>query len=229
MAGYKLETHLHTSESSKCAISNAALQVDFYKMLGYDGAIITDHFITGNTAVDRSLPWEVQIEHFYRGFENARKRGDEIGFDVYEGLEYNYKGTEFLVLNLPREFWYKNERVCDMHPSEFIPLFQQAGAFVIQAHPYRQAPYIEEIRLFEGEVDAIEVFNLANSEMANSRALELAIRSKKPMTAGSDCHESVGRKAGAGVLLPRRPEGLGEIVDMIRGGSTNVFRSLEEV
>ena len=121
MAGYKLETHLHTSESSKCAISNAALQVDFYKMLGYDGAIITDHFITGNTAVDRSLPWEDQIEHFYRGFENARKRGDEIGFDVYEGLEYNYKGTEFLVLNLPREFWYKNERVCDMHPSEFIP------------------------------------------------------------------------------------------------------------
>lgn len=33
---------------------------------------------------------------------------------------------------------------------------------VIHAHPYREAPYIPEIRLYPDYVDGVEVYNVSN-------------------------------------------------------------------
>ena len=53
---YRYDLHVHTYEGSACARSLAADIADFYKAKGYDGIVITDHFWTGNTRVDRDLP-----------------------------------------------------------------------------------------------------------------------------------------------------------------------------
>ena len=43
---YKYETHLHTSEVSKCAYNTGAEMVRAYKKAGYTGIFVTDHFLT---------------------------------------------------------------------------------------------------------------------------------------------------------------------------------------
>ena len=104
MSVYKYETHLHTSQGSACGCCSGAEQVENLKRLGYDGCFVTDHFFTGNTAIDRSLPWREKVELFCQGYEEAKKRGDELGLSVFFGWEYAYAETEFLTYGLDKEF-----------------------------------------------------------------------------------------------------------------------------
>ena len=48
---YKYETHLHTSEVSKCAHNTGAEMARAYKKAGYTGIFVTDHFFNGNCAI----------------------------------------------------------------------------------------------------------------------------------------------------------------------------------
>ncbi len=94
---YKYETHMHTMEASACAHSGGADMADKYKAEGYTGIIVTDHFFNGNSSVPRNLPWEERVDLYCKGYENAKKRGDEIGLDVFFGFEYGDGGSDFLV------------------------------------------------------------------------------------------------------------------------------------
>ena len=42
---YKYETHLHTSEVSKCARSTGAEMARAFNKAGYAGIFVTDHFL----------------------------------------------------------------------------------------------------------------------------------------------------------------------------------------
>ena len=94
---YRYETHMNTGEASACADSSGAEMAEKYKSEGYAGIIVTDHFFNGNSAVPRGLPWEERIELYCRGYENAKRRGAEIGLDVFFGFEYGNGGSYYLV------------------------------------------------------------------------------------------------------------------------------------
>ncbi len=53
---YRYETHMHSREGSACGRSSAADMVRAYHAAGYAGAVLTDHFIFGNTAVPATCP-----------------------------------------------------------------------------------------------------------------------------------------------------------------------------
>ena len=72
------ETHMHTCQASACGKATGAEQARAYRDAGYTGIIITDHFFGGNTAIDRTLPWEERVDLFWRGYEDAKKEGDRI-------------------------------------------------------------------------------------------------------------------------------------------------------
>lgn len=217
--GFCLEMHLHTSNASACASVSAGDMARMYKTAGYDGVIVTDHFLTGNTCVNRELPWEEQVDVFFKGFEEAYEVGKEIGLRVFEGLEYSDHGTDFIVLGLDRDWIKNNRKMIYMQPEEFLPLFREAGAFIIQAHPYRVAHYVREVRQYPDNVDALEVINLGNVEDEwNKQAFELASSRNIPMTAGSDCHHFGNQFFGAGVRFDHVPKDLKEICDIIKSG-----------
>lgn len=216
--GFKLETHMHTKESSLCGQVSAESMVRMFKLSGYDGIIVTDHFINGNTAVDRSLPWDEQMDAFFRGYELAYEAGKKYDLKVFPGLEYNYKTTEFIILGLGKEWFKQNQQVMDMKPEEFIPFFQKAGGFVIHVHPFREASYITGHRYYPLLVDAVEVLNLGNTDPAyNELAYRYAIEYKKPMTAGSDAHH-FGVDYGAGIVMDKAPNDIYDIINTIRSG-----------
>lgn len=185
---FRYETHLHTKETSACACATGKEQALQYKEAGYDGIIITDHFFGGNTCIPRKLSWEERINLFFKGYENAKETGDKIGLKVFFGYEETFNGTDFLVYGLDKE-WMLN------HPEmEFFTIEQQYNAakenrgMVIHAHPFRDRPYIPQIRLFPNFVDGVEVINSSNHSEENIQAFKYAKDYKLPITCGSDGH-----------------------------------------
>lgn len=196
--GYWYETHMHTSEGSACGMSTGAEMAGAYARAGYTGIIVTDHFFYGNTAVDRQLPWSQWVEAFCRGYEHARKEGERLGLQVFFGWESGYNGTEFLIYGLDKGWLLAHPEIRDATVEEQFQLVHEGGGIVCHAHPYREASYIPEIRLFPEYVDAVEGLNAAHvmdrnkplHPEYNDRAVSYAREHGFPMTAGSDQHST---------------------------------------
>ena len=104
---YKYETHCHTSPVSRCGKASVKDTVCFYKEYGYDGIFITNHFLDGNINPEaRKLPYRRQIDYYFSDYEEAVMIGSTMGIKVFPGVELSYKGTDFLIYGLEKE-WYK--------------------------------------------------------------------------------------------------------------------------
>ena len=220
------ETHMHTKEASACAVSSGAEMADYYKKAGYTGIVVTDHFFNGNCAVGPVLAWRERVELFCGGYEQAKKRGDEIDLDVFFGFEWNYAGTEFLVYNLDKQWLRENPQIMQMDLCDVLALFRAAGGFVIHAHPFRRVYYIDMFRLIPDRVDAVEAFNSGHTHYgatANRMAEIYAAAYHLPATAGSDRHAAFADGRHSGVALPFRAGNLAELSDMIAGGDTELM------
>lgn len=202
MEQFKYETHCHTKEASACATSTGAEMADKYKELGYTGIIVTDHFFNGNCAIDRKLDWREKVEQYCLGYENAKKRGTEIGLDVFFGWEYSYSGTDFLTYGLDKKWLENHPEIMKMSVPTYIDFIKSEGGMVIQAHPFRTASYITTIRLYPKNVDGIEVRNTAPDhycEKENDAAEYIAEMYDLLKTSGSDSHDV--NKIGMGGMI----------------------------
>jgi len=186
---FKYEMHCHTSEVSNCSHISGAELAEFCKSAGYDGVVITDHFFNGNCAVPRALPWKTRVNLFVKGYENAKKRGDEIGIDIFSGWEFTYvDGTDFLTYGLDKE-WLLENRDCDkMRITDYCDLVHRSGGFVVQAHPFREDDYIEMIRLLPRHVDAVETLNAGRTDFQNRMADQYADNYCLKKLCGTDNH-----------------------------------------
>ena len=202
--GYLYETHMHTSEGSACASNTGAEMARAYAQAGYTGIIITDHFVYGNTAVDRSLPWSEWVEKFCLGYEHAKEEGEKHGLQVFFGWEAGYGGPEFLVYGLDKQWLLTHPEIRDATVEEQLQLVHAGGGIISQAHPYREAWYIKEIRTYPDFVDAVEGVNASHSSLKkeerhpefNERALAYAKEHNLPLTAGSDQHSTLMLRGG---------------------------------
>ena len=171
---YRYETHLHTLPVSKCAKVTVRESLQAYKDLGFAGVFITNHFLDGNIAVDKTLPYEERIDFYFSDCEEAKALAGEVGSAVFEGVELSYKGTDFLVYGLGKDWFLAHPEIEDMKKSEELQLMMDAGALVIQAHPFREASYIDHIRLYPRHVHGVEVYNACRKDFENQMALQYA-------------------------------------------------------
>ena len=105
---YKYETHLHTSETSRCASSSGAGHVRYFKSLGYTGVFVTDHFLNGNTTVPHDAPWPERVALFCHGYDVAAKEGAKLGLDVFFAWEYSCGWAHFLTYGLGKDWLLGN-------------------------------------------------------------------------------------------------------------------------
>lgn len=198
---HKWETHLHTSEGSACAHSPGAAMARAHKAAGYEGVIVTDHFFNGNCAVSADLPWVERVARFCTGYENTRAEGERIGLSVLFGFEFSFHGTDFLTYGIDRDFLLAHPGMDAWEPADFFAAVHRAGGLISHAHPFRQAFYIKEIRLYPEGVDAVEVENASHEDpLSNRQALAYARKHGLLMTAGSDTHED-DRLFGGGMCF----------------------------
>ena len=205
---YLYETHLHTVNSSACAVSHGSEYISIYKDLGYSGIIVTDHFYNGNTSVPRGLPWREWINQFCQGYEESRNEGERQDFDVFFGWEETFDGCDdYLVYGLDKAWLLEHPEAQHWTRVEQYLTVRAAGGCVVQAHPFRQHSYIRRVILSTGCVDAVEAANAGNHERSyDALAMRYARKLNLPVTAGSDMHEAAeaGQRNLFGVFLENK-------------------------
>ena len=214
---------MHTLPVSKCAKQGVRENLEFYHSLGYDGIFITNHFLDGNINIDRSLPYEEQVEFYFADYYEALELGNEIGIRIFLGVELSYRGTDFLIYGLDKEWFLAHPEIMTMKKSEELPFLAQNGALVIQAHPYRQDRHIDHIRLFPHCIEGVETINACRTELENKMADIFADAYGFVKTAGTDNHicSRITHLAGMESETPLIDEA--DFISRVRNGEMKLF------
>lgn len=221
---YKYETHLHTFPVSHCAKAGVAETLEFYKEMGYDGVFVTNHFLDGNMNWDyKDLPYEEAIRFYFSDYEKALELGKEIGIKVFLGVELTYKGTDFLIYGLDKAWYLAHPEIMDMKKSQELALMMESGALVIQAHPFREARYIDHIRLFPRQIHGVEVCNAYRTDLENKMAKLYAENYDLLEFAGTDNHWAGDAKALAGIYTDTPLESEQDFICRVLNKQTKIF------
>ena len=111
-----------------------------------------------------------------------------------------------------------------MKKSQLLPFLAEEGALVIQAHPFREAAYIDHVRLFPRCVHGVEVYNANRTDFENEMAERYAENYGLLPFAGSDNHIA-GRQVKLGGMQSTSP--ISDELDFIarvRSGEMTLFR-----
>lgn len=223
---YKYELHLHTCEGSACARDTAADMVKAHHQAGYQGLVVTDHFFNGNSCIDRSLPWEQRVKLYCRGYEHARAAGAQYDMDILFGIEFGTfagegHGREFLIYGVDQQFLLQNPDLLSLNRAECAKRIHAWGGYIVHAHPFRQAPYIDDSTPPDpAGLDGVEVYNHGNLRGEqdpgwNDQALAFARRYDLDMLSGSDTHwvQSTG---GGGMVFDHRIRDSRALIDALK-------------
>ena len=248
---YRYETHLHTSPVSRCGKVSARDNLEFYKSLGYAGVFITNHFLDGNLNMDFHRPYEERIHYYFSDYEAALPIGKELGIDVFCGVELSYDfsdydaalrlsretgldipsegtyrkgGTDFLIYGLDKSWFLTHPEVEGMHKSELLALMMDSGALVIHAHPFREAGYIDHIRLYPRLVHGVEVYNGCRTDFENEMAAQYAKNYGLLPFAGSDNHRGKDLPHLGGMESDTPLTDEQDFVRRVKAGEMRIFR-----
>ena len=225
---YKYETHLHTAPVSKCGKVGVRDNLEFYKKLGYDGVFITNHFLDGNINVDRELPYEERVRFYFSDYEEGIKIGKELGIKVFCGVELSYKGTDFLIYGLDKQWYLDNPQIMDMKKTEELQYMMECGALVIQAHPFREARYIDHIRLFPRCVHGVESYNACRTDEVNEIAEFYRQHYGLLEFAGSDNHVGANAERLAGMCCETPILSVQGFIEAVINGKMQTFAARNE-
>ena len=220
---YRYETHLHSSPASKCGSYSVRDNMEFYKEIGYDGIFLTNHFIDANIGCDRTLPYRDQIEFFFADIEEGERLADEVGIKFFWGVETSYLGTDFLVYGLSKEWYLDHPEIMEVSRREMLTMMAEDGALIVHAHPFREASYIDHIRLFPHHVHAVEIDNCGNQPFQNDMARHYADTYNLPCSAGSDNHISRYISRLAGVEFDTPLLSIDDFIAKIKNGEAHPF------
>ena len=191
---FKYELHMHTSEGSRCAKSDYKSQLQKYANSGYTGVVLTDHFFNSNSSFLKDEPdWLTKVERFNEHYEAVKEYGKSLSLDVFFGFEFCSPGShEQLIYGTTVDFLRKTpdlDKKSTQYLCDAVREFQGVSSL---AHPFRQADYIDLSKPSGLEYcDCVEVYNYFNrNPLWNLQALELAQKSGKKFTAGSDAHST---------------------------------------
>ena len=221
---YLYECHLHTAEGSGCGRNTAAEQVRAYKKRGYQGIIVTDHFINGYSTCPRykKIEWEEKMAYVVAGYKAAKQEGDSLGLDVFLGWEYTINGSDFLTYGLGIDFLLDNPGLDLLDIKTYSSLVREKGGYLAQAHPYRDAAYIQhKFPVDPMYLDGVEVFNASDNPNINKKAMRFAEKHGLPMQAGGDSHGT--DDSPSGVKLKSRAKNIQDIIEAIKNRTAEII------
>lgn len=220
---YKYETHLHTFPVSRCGKADVEESLDFYKKLGYDGVFITNHFLDGNINIEKEKSYEEKIEFYFSDYEKGIEIGKALGIKVFCGQEITYKGTDFLIYGLDKNWYLAHPEIMEMKKTDELKFMMESGALVIQAHPFREASYINHIRLFPRSVHGIETVNACRTELENQMAKIYAENYGLLEFAGTDNHIGANQKKLAGLCFNEPICNTQDFINKVKNNKAKIF------
>lgn len=219
---YKYETHLHTYPVSNCAKVGVCENIKFYKKMGYDGVFITNHFLD-NTPEELNMSYDNYLNYYFSDYEKGLKIGRKLGIKVFLGAEITYKGTDFLIYGLNEDWYQKNSQILNMNIKEKLSFMSENGALIIQAHPFREAGYIDHIRLFPRSVHGVEIYNACRTELENKSAEIYADSYNLIKFAGTDNHIGNKQPILSGMCSEEEISNEKDFVKLVKNNKMQIF------
>lgn len=223
---YKYELHAHTSECDRDAFLSARELVRLYKAAGYDGMVITDHYIERFYTLwfpedVKGLSHEQQVERWLKGYYTAREEGEKIGFMVLPGAEVRFDGkpNDYLIYGIHEAFFYTVPRLNELKSVDELLSLLPEEVCVVQAHPFRDDMTVSTPKGLFG----IEVYNGGTDAFRNDLARQFACHYGLAMTSGSDIHD-MERLAQGGIATESRIETPEDLVRVLRSGEYSLIK-----
>lgn len=208
---YLFDTHVHTSETSRCGETCASDVVKRYINLGYDGIVVTDHM---NESTRDRFPGGVDnlAEGFLKGYRTAKEAaGDKL--KVILGMEIRFLDhlNDYLIYGFDEKLIYSRELWNFKSLKEFKPYAEENNLVIFQAHPFRENMTIIKWELLDG----VEVYNgHGGHDSSNETALAWAKKKNMRMSSGSDFHRETGMEPG-GVYFDEMPDDSFDVAKML--------------
>ncbi|MBE7065748.1 MAG: hypothetical protein E7384_08065 [Ruminococcaceae bacterium] len=103
-----------------------------------------------------------------------------------------------------------------------------SGALIIQAHPFREAAYIDHIRLFPCHIHGVEIENACRTESQNRMAKLYAEHYGFLEFAGTDNHIGSRQKQLAGICTDQPVCDVEDFIEKVKGKKTKIFTIVNE-
>lgn len=223
---YKYQIHLHTSPCSKCGAMSPEELCRALKENGYQGAVLTNHFLHGNTGIERSLPWQEFVRAYENDYIACQEAAKEYDLDILFGIEeVVIPGLEILCYGITPSVLYNNPQLQNCSIDEWTKIMRQNGVVLIQAHPFRTADYIPNPGPLPIEYyDGVEVYNKGNgSDEMNKQAMEYAeAHSHLLRTSSADAH-SCDRVPFGGIMVKNRIRTEGELAAILKSREYSII------
>lgn len=185
----RIEMHTHTGGASVCAKVPAKEVVRLHAAAGIDAIVITNHFNDNTVEIHPGTPRE-RVDHFLRGYYEAREEGERLGVTVLLGMESCIVGgrEDFLVYGIDADFYYEHPTFFRYTQQEAFSACCEYGALLLQAHPFRSYCHPRDPKLLHG----VEVYNGnprhdSHNDLAKAWAIENGLWLH---TSGSDFHQT---------------------------------------
>lgn len=216
---YKIETHLHTAEVSRCSKLRADEMIRRYHEAGYSTVFVSDHFQPNSIDVLGDIPWEEKMAIFLSGYYKAKFEGDKLGVNVLPAVEFTFS-NHYLAYGITKKFLDSYPDIHKKTAAEFSKIAKENGIFVIQAHPYRDGKHRPTPEL----VDGIEIYNSNPRHEDHSELSEkLAKEHNLYVTAGSDAHR-VEDIAGSGLISEWEIKTVDDFIALVKSGKAKIIK-----
>jgi len=226
MKTYKYQLHTHTTPCSLCAGMTPTELVEGLLEGGYNGCVLTNHFLRGNTGIDRDLPWEEFVKQYELDYLACCKAAEDYDLDIIFGVEeVVVDGLEILCYGVTPQMLYAHPELRDAGCKTWYDVMHSCGVLCIQAHPYRERWYIQNPGMLPLDcIDGIEVYNSQNGKTDNQKAEAFAKEHPHMiLTAGADAHAGVD-VCISGIETDRRIRDGRELVGVLKSGEYEIIK-----
>lgn len=219
------DLHVHSIGGSACGINSVEEMMKRYKEIGVTGFALTNHFLHGNTGVDRNLPWQEYVKEYARYYYDALDIAQKFDFDLLFGIEECYGGAkEFLVYGIEPELLIANPQLETKDIAVWSEFVRKNGGFIAYAHPFRVRHYIPDPYAMPdlSFVDGIEIYNHENNYEDNERAVTTFKTSGKVFIAGGDKHGTSFSQT-YGIMTNRRLRTTQQLADALKNNQFELY------
>ena len=110
-----------------------------------------------------------------------------------------------------------------MKKSDELTFMIDNGALIIQAHPFRESPHIDHVRLFPKNVHGVEIENSGRPKEENIMAKMYAEHYGLLKSAGSDNHVASQKKNLAGICSHEPINSVEDFINKFKNKETEIF------
>ncbi len=214
---YKIEAHAHTAPISGCSEVSPEELINTYSELGYDGIVITNHFMYDYSTCMRDNSVEDGVKKYMSAYYEAAELGKKKNIHVLLGAEMRFteNTNDYLVYGVDEKMLVDIYGYFKDGAENFRKNYSMPKSVFLQAHPFRDG--MEEVDA--AILDGIEIFNM-HPEHKSRNAIANIYAKKNNLgigIAGSDFHFLRGRDVSVSAILTRKmPEDSFEFAEILK-------------